>query len=335
MLDTAWIRACAQGIGFELCGFAKAQRLEGGFLWRWLGEGLGEGMPWLKETAHLRLDIGQLLPGVETIAVLGCSYYHPSPPSKIARYARSRDYHKTFRGWLKALMVRLKEAYPGMAMRAFVDSGPVLEKVWAVQAGLGFVGKNGCFISRGKGSWLLLGVLLLGGVADIYGEGAREGCGACRACIEACPTGAILEGKRVDARRCLSFHSIENRGPWPEAVRAKAGAWLFGCDACQEVCPYNRSPPLGHKAFEPRPFAFWPVERFLELDEASHGALLGTPLLRAKPWGLRRNAAYVLGAAKGEGARALLQASLQQPQEPVVQEALAWALREEGLLPTP
>jgi len=274
-----------------------------------LGEGLGEGMPWLEETAALRLDIGRLLPGLRTVVVLGCGYYHPTPSSptcKVARYARSRDYHKTFRGWLKRLMGRLREAHPGMAMRAFVDSGPVMEKVWAAKAGLGFVGKNGCLICRGQGSWLLLATLLLSEEADAYGEEEKAGCGACRACIEACPTGAILEGKRVDARRCLSFHSIESRGPWPEVLRRQAGGWLFGCDVCQEVCPYNRKAPVGHEAFAPRAFAFWPVERFLRLGGEEKAALLGSPLMRSKFWGLRRNAAYILGASKAASARPLL-----------------------------
>jgi len=254
---------------------------------------LGEGMPWMEETAQLRLDVQRLLPGAQTVVVLGCSYFHPHPPSVVARFARSRDYHKTFKAWLKRLMQRLKEAYPDMAMRAFVDSGPVLEKVWAVKAGLGFVGKNGCLIHPRKGSWLLLATLLLSLPADSLGEAVKEACGSCRACIEACPTGAILEGRRVDARRCLSFHTIENRGAWPEVMQR--GGWVFGCDSCQEVCPHNRRVEAGHEVFVPRPFALWPMQRFLRLDEADYAQLLGTPLVRAKREGLQRNAAYVLG----------------------------------------
>ena len=298
LLDTAWVRACAQEMGFELCGFAAAEPLEGGFLWRWLDEGLGEGMPWMRQTAHLRLDVRQLLPGAQTVVVLGCNYFHPHPPSVIARFARSRDYHKTFKGWLRRLMARLQEAYPGMDMRAFVDSGPVLEKVWAVKAGLGFIGKNGCLIHPRKGSWLLLATLLLTLPADSLGLAMKEACGSCRACIDACPTGAILKGRRVDARRCLSFHTIENRGAWPEAMRSQGGKWLFGCDSCQEACPHNRGAKAGHEVFLPRPFALWPMERFLALEEADYSEVLGTPLVRAKREGLQRNAAYALGAKK-------------------------------------
>jgi len=294
LVNTAYIAACAQKIGFELCGFAAAEPLEGGFLRQWLEEGLGEGMPWLKETADVRLNVQSLLPRAQTVVVLACPYFHPHPPSVVARFARSRDYHKTFKGWLKQLMACLREAYPGMGMRAFVDSGPVLEKVWAAKAGLGFVGKNGCLIHPGKGSWLLLASLLLDEPADSVGQPLKEACGNCRACIEACPTGAILEGRRVDARLCLSFHTIENRGAWPEALRGRSGKWVFGCDSCQEVCPHNRKAKPGHAAFAPRPFALWPLQRFLELGEAEHAQLLGTSLMRAKAEGLRRNAAYAL-----------------------------------------
>ena len=294
MLNTAWVRARAQEIGFELCGFAKAEPLEGHFLQQWLDEGLGEGMPWLKETTPQRLDVSKVLPGAKTVVVLGCNYFHPHPPSVVARFARSRDYHKTFKKWLWRLMAHLKEAYPGMDMRAFVDSGPVLEKVWAVKAGLGFIGKNACLIHPRKGSWFLLANLLLTLPADSVGHAVEEACGSCRACIEACPTGAILEGKRIDARRCLSFRSIEGKGVWPEAVRAQAGSWVFGCDSCQEACPHNQRAPVGHKAFLPWPFAQWPMRQFLELNEAGYAELLGTPLVRAKLQGLRRNAAYAL-----------------------------------------
>jgi len=299
LLDTAWVRACAQEAGFELCGFAKAGPLDGHFLQAWLEAGWGEGMPWMSETVQLRLDVRKLLPGVQTVVVLGANYFHPHPPSPVARFARSRDYHKTFHGWLKRLMARLKEAYPDMAMRAFVDSGPVAEKVWAVQAGLGFVGNNGCFIHPRKGSWFLLATLLLTLPADSLGEVVQEACGNCRACIEACPTGALLGGGRVDARRCLSFHTLENKGDWPRPVRAQA-RWVFGCDSCQEACPHNRKAPAGHEAFLPRPFALWPLQRFLEIDEADYATLLGTPLVRAKLWGLRRNAAHALGVEVAE-----------------------------------
>jgi len=295
-LDTAWVRTCAQEAGFELCGFAAAEPLEGGFLQSWLEEGLGEGMPWMEKTAHLRLDVRKVLPGAQTVLMLGCGYFHPHPPSPVARFARSYDYHTTFRGWLGRLMARLQEAYPGMAMRAFVDSGPLPEKVWAAKAGLGFIGKNSCLIHPRQGSWLLLASLLLTLPADSLGEAVEEACGSCRACIEACPTGALLEGKRVDARRCLSFHTIENKGEWPEAVRTQAGG-VFGCDICQEACPHNRKAKAGHEVFMPRAFALWPLERFRELNEEDYAQLQGTPLVRAKRWGLCRNASYALEAA--------------------------------------
>lgn len=208
-LPTAHLRELALQSGFDGVGFARAEPIPGDFLLQWLEAGCDADMDWLGERTAERLDVSLLLPGARTVLAFVTNYYQEDPrteDSPIARYARGRDYHSTLRDSLKGFRRRLKEAYPGVRDYGGVDSGPMMEKVWAARGGLGYVGKNGCFITEPWGSWVLLAVLILDAEVDGYTPGPTpDRCGSCRLCVMSCPTGALLGQGRVDARLCSTL----------------------------------------------------------------------------------------------------------------------------------
>lgn len=328
VLSSARLAALARAAGFDLVGFARAEPIPASVLGDWLAAGLHADLDWMAERAHERLDVRALLPGAETVVALACNTWHGGGPGPLARYARGRDYHATLRDRLRTLRRTFRAEVPGVEDYGSADVNPVMEKVWAARAGLGFVGKSGCFITSDFGSWVVLATFILAAPVDAYADGPEaDRCGACSLCVSSCPTGAILPGKQVDARACLSFHTIENEGPTPEALRPALDGLVFGCDVCQAVCPLNAAPVLAGERFAPRAVGGVGVRELAAMDRTQYEAWTkGTALVRAGFDGLRRNAAYALGAARDEGARPVLE-RLVADEAPLVREAAQWALR--------
>ena len=336
MLTTAHLREFSQQVGFDLVGFARAELIPPDDLYAWLESGCAADMDWMGTRAAERLDVSKLLPGAKTVVAFAINYYREDPSvadSPIARYARGRDYHSTLRDKLKAFRKALSQAWPEVQHYGSVDSGPLMEKVWAARAGLGYVGRNGCFITEPYGSWVLLATLILDAEVDAYAGGpTADRCGHCRKCILSCPTGALLGDSRVDARACLSYQTIENRhGEVPESFRVEMSGLVFGCDICQDVCPLNRHPVLTpQERFAPRAVAELGVRELAALTPEDYQRLVpGTALARARYDGLRRNAVYALGAAREQGARPLLE-KLSGDASEVVRHAAQWALLQLG-----
>ncbi|AEI65216.1 tRNA epoxyqueuosine(34) reductase QueG [Corallococcus macrosporus] len=332
VLPTAHLRDLASSVGFDLVGFARAEPIPPDFLLSWVAAGYAADMDWMGERAAERLDVSVLLPGARTVISFANNYWRDDAEtvdSPIARYARGRDYHSTLRDRMKAFRKALTVMYPGLGTYGGVDSGPLMEKVWAARAGLGYVGKNGCFITEPYGSWVLLATLVLDVEVDDYGTGpAADRCGACRRCLVSCPTGALVGNGRVDARACLSYQTIENREQQvPEAFRLKFDNLIFGCDICQQVCPLNRRPVFAeHPRFAPRAVAELGVRELAGLTVEQYEHLIpGTALARARYDGLRRNAVYALGVAKQADAKPLLEKLCGDSSE-LVRTAAQWAL---------
>jgi epoxyqueuosine reductase len=322
------VHALAREAGFDLCGFARADPIPPQALGDWLAAGMDADMDWMGARAEERLDVRRLLPGARTVVALACNYYVDGPScSPISRYARGRDYHATLRDRVRGFRRRLKAACPGVATYGSVDSGPVMEKVWAARAGLGYVGRNGCLITSGLGSYVVLACLILDAEVDAYAEGPElDRCGSCTLCVSACPTDALDGEGRVDAGRCLSYQTIENHGSVPEPLRPSMEGLAFGCDVCQDVCPLNGEPVLAGGRFAPRAVAALGVRELAALTREKYQELIpGTALARAKYDGLRRNAVYALGAARDGGATPLLQRLAGDPSE-LVSSAARWAL---------
>jgi epoxyqueuosine reductase len=321
----------AQQAQFDLCGFARAEPIPKEALLDWLSEGFCADMDWMQARTAERLDIGRLLPGARTVMALACNYHWPSEAgtdSPIASYARGRDYHYTLRDRIRALRRTLKERHPEVKTFSSVDAAPVMEKVWAARAGLGYVGRNGLLITESFGSYVLLATLVLDVEVDRYAAGpALDRCGSCNLCVNACPTEAIAADAVVDARKCLSYQTIENQDvQLPQDIRRALSGMAFGCDICQDVCPLNSNPVQAGERFRPRAVANTTVRQLAAMTPEEYRTWVpGTPLARAQYDGLRRNAAYALGAARDVGARPILE-SLAVDESHCVREAAVWAL---------
>jgi epoxyqueuosine reductase len=330
------VKAAARACQFALVGLAPAAPLDPAPLTSWLDAGYAADMEWMRRRQGERLDPGAVLPGARTVIALAIPYHRPAtePASPIARYARGRDYHYAHRDRMKALRKRLLELDPTLETYAAVDTGVAMEKVWAERAGLGWIGKNGCLINTKLGSWLTLSVMFVDRAVDAYDRPHDRRCGACTLCLGACPTGAFAAPGVVDARRCLSYQSIENRGQVPEALRPEFRERVFGCDACQEVCPWNaRELPEGDPRFSPRPLAALTPTEIAALSPADFERLAaGMALARAQYDGLRRNALYAIGSARERSdpaARAVV-ARLCDDAAPAVADAARWARERLG-----
>ena len=330
-LPAAELSVLAKRAGFELVGFAKAEPIPGAVLLDWLAEGHHADLDWMAQRVDERLDVTKLLPGARTVIALACNYWHSDEPSPVARYARGRDYHATMRDRMRSLRRSLRAKFPGVNDYGSIDASPVMEKVWAVRAGLGTVTKNGCFTTHEFGSWVVLSAMILDAPVDTYAQPLDEDpCGRCRICIDACPTSAIIADRVIDAGACLSYQTIENANVAPEALRPAFKDTVFGCDICQDVCPLNMTPVKAGTRFEPRSLATQSVRALAAMTKAEFDAWVpGSPLARAGYDGLRRNAAYALGAAGDAGARPVLERLLEDPHEPV-REAAQWALGRLG-----
>ncbi len=327
--------AMATEAGFDLIGFAPARPLPRQALVDWLAAGHHADLGWMAAHLEERLDVTRLFPPARTVMALACNYWKGGlDDSPVARYARGRDYHATLKDRLRALRRRLRERWPGLEDYGSVDANPVMEKVWAALAGLGAIGKNSCLITPTFGSWVVLAVLILDAEVDAPPAPAMAVCGRCRRCIDACPTQAIVSDGVVDARRCLSYQTIENEQAVPMDLRPAMANIVFGCDVCETVCPHNQRAVPASARFEPRPIASLTARALAAMSPRDWAALApGTALMRAGYEGVRRNAAYALGASRDLEARDLLRELAMAP-EPTVREAAEWALAQLELTPT-
>ncbi len=336
-LDSTFAKSAALAAGFHKAGVARAEPLDPGPLDRDLERGFEADMTWLGARRAERLDPSRLLPGARSVLAVALAHHpgEPGPPppgaAQVARYARGRDYHSVMKRRLADLSARLREPVPGVRLFAAADLAPVMEKAWAERAGLGWIGKNGCLITTDLGSWVLLATVILD--RDLEPDAPHpERCGDCAACLPACPTGAIPEPGVVDARRCLSFHTIERRGSIPEEIAERAAGWGFGCDDCQTVCPWNRGrPPECHPDLAPRPGqSAFDLPAMLALTPGEYGRRFhGTALARARYQGLVRNALLAAGHSGDGRLRPAVRARLADGDEGV-RRAAAWALRRLG-----
>ena len=333
---SARLKERARAAGIDTLGIAAASALErdGAALAAWLSGNKQAGMAWMARDPAQRADPTKLLPGCRSVVVAAMNYWpgEEAEPrageGRVALYARGRDYHKVLGAKLKALASWL-DAEAGASSRAFVDTGPVLERAWAERAGVGWIGKNANLLTRDMGSWLLLGEILTTAALDADEGPHAEFCGSCTACLDACPTGAIESPGVVDAHRCISYWTIEHRGPIPEEKRSGLESWIFGCDVCQTVCPWNVS---FAQATPPDKFARrddlrgLDPEEILGLDEATFRIRYsGTALMRATWRGMRRNACIVLGNAGNSKSLGALRRALDDD-DPVVRDHAAWAI---------
>jgi epoxyqueuosine reductase len=299
------IRQKAFEIGFTHCGFAEAVALETeeAGLRDWLAAGHHAGMQWMARDPHRRVDPREVLEGACTVISLAMNYYSPErhaderDRARISRYAWGDDYHLIIERRLEELERFVVGLLPGVRTRRYVDTGPVMDKAWAVRAGYGWLGKHGNVITRDYGSWIFLGEILTT-LELTPGVAMEDFCGTCTSCLDACPTQAIVEPYVVDAGKCISYVTIEHRGPHPESVvEMDFQNWVFGCDICQDVCPWNSfAQPTGEAGFAPRPFNLAPgiVELTRLSDDEFRSRYRNSPLKRAKPEGLRRNARTLL-----------------------------------------
>ncbi len=288
---TEAVKSAARALGFDLVGVARAEALDPRPLDRWLANGFAGQMSWMAERREERLDPRTLLKDARSVIAVAMNYWHPDPNSartpRVARYARGRDYHNVLRRRLRKLRRLLLELRPDARVAVSVDHAPVMEKAWAERAGLGWIGKSGNLLTERFGTWVLLGAL----VTDVELEPdtrATDHCGTCTLCIEACPTRAIVAPGVVDARKCISYLTIEHEGPLTEDLHG----WAFGCDVCQDVCPWSQKNTIvGNPAFAPtRAGASVDAREIAGMDEAEFARRYGgTPLARPGIEGMKRN----------------------------------------------
>ena len=370
MTLTELIREKAYDLGFDLMGVAPASRAPHADAFAsWVEAGFAASMGYMKRNIERRQDPRQVLPGARSVVVVGLSYFTVDPaddlwndPSRgrISRYAWGPDYHDVLIRRLDQLAAFIaRNAHGDIRHRAYVDTGPVLERDFAAQAGLGFIGKNTCLISPTLGSYLFLGEVLVNVDLEYDAPAANAGeridvlcsevpqgtqlgrqptrsprrrvgsCGACTRCLTACPTGALMAPYILDSSRCISYLTIELKGTIPSHLRPSMGNWIFGCDECQSICPWPRrfARPTGERFIQNDPE--WCAPRLLDLiamdERAFQARFAGGPVLRAKRRGLLRNVAIALANWGDPQAMPALQRATEDP-EPLVREHAAWAM---------
>ena len=327
------IRAEALTLGFSACGFAAARPVErGAFLDGWLAAGFAADMHYLAKHPERRLTVAGILPTARSVISLAYPYAPPPLPAvdwrrtlrgRVAAYARGADYHGVIDERLLAFERTLARLVPEARTRRYVDTGAVLEREWGMRGGLGWFGKNTMLLGTRAGSWFFLAELITE-IALEPDAPTPDHCGRCTRCLDACPTAALADGLVMDARRCIAYLTIEHRGPIPRALRARLGPWVFGCDVCQEVCPWNPPAPTTTAADAEGLLPFLP--ELLRLDR--HGfrdRFGGTSLARTRRRGLLRNAAVALGNTGNPAAVPALAHALGD-REPLVRGHAAWAL---------
>jgi epoxyqueuosine reductase len=328
----------AKRLGFALAGVCPAVTPQGIHrFYQWLQQGYAGGMNYLSDRAPAYEHPRHVLPGARSLLMLALPYRTapPLPPApgqgRVSCYAwGTLDYHDVIHSRLKPLVQLIQAHVPGSRARGVVDSAPLLEREFAQLAGIGWVGKNTLVIHPQLGSWFFLAAILTDVALDYDDPFPTDHCGTCRACLDACPTDAFPQPYVLDATRCISYLTIELREMLPERLRNEVGDWVFGCDICQEVCPWNRRSPTSSEAdFEPvdllRPLDLCTL--FGLSDDDFRRLFRRTPLWRAKRRGLLRNAAIVLGNQRHRAARPALEQGLND-QEPWVRAACLWALRQ-------
>jgi epoxyqueuosine reductase len=333
------LRDKAEELGFSAIGFARADSApaSGARLRQWLAEGAHGDMIWMEETADRRASPAGLWPDVRSVISLGMSYAPAGDPlaladrpdlGRISVYAQGADYHDVVKKALKAL-ARWLVAEAGCELKVFVDTAPVMEKPLAEAAGLGWQGKHTNLVSRRDGSWLFLGAIYTTLKLEETPEPHAVHCGSCRACLDICPTNAFPAPYRLDARRCISYLTIEHKGPIPEEYRAAIGNRIYGCDDCLAVCPWNRfaDSARANRAFLPRAELAAPrLADLLALDDAAFRKVFaGSPIKRIGRGRMVRNAAIAAGNSGMRDLAPLLE-RLTADDDPVVAEAAAWAL---------
>jgi len=341
LLSPDSIKLKAKEVGFDLCGVATADAYpELSFLQEWLDRGYAGEMAWMARTRDRRADVRNVLPGARSVIVTATLYNTDRPYAdelppdiaRVSRYAWGDDYHHVIKSRLDALLdwMHATSGAPFEA-RAYVDTGPVQERVYAQYAGLGWIGKNTCLINREVGSWLFLGEIICTLPLEPDAQGLEQ-CGSCTRCLEACPTGALVEPGVLDSNRCLSYLTIELRSPIPETHRTSIGGHVYGCDICQEVCPYNQPAPTSSDApWQPRQGLDLPrlVDLWRQPDAELRRVVKGSAMTRAKITGLRRNIAVAIGNSADEQAIAALQEpgdDRPSAHDPMVREHIEWAI---------
>jgi epoxyqueuosine reductase len=338
------IRAEAVRLGFVACGFASADAADsaGLDLRRWLGAGNHGTMGWMEERANHRVSPRALWPDARSAIALGMSYAPASDPltlgehrdlARISVYAQGGDYHKTVKKALKALARFIVEQAPS-ELKVFVDTAPVMEKPLAQAAGIGWQGKHTNLVSREHGSWLFLGVILtsLELEPDAPADPGQH-CGSCSRCLDVCPTQAFIGPHRIDARRCISYLTIEHDGPIPEDLRKPMGNRIYGCDDCLAVCPWNRFAvsAAANRAFLPRAELAAPrLADLLALDDAAFREMFaGSPIKRVGVKRMIRNCLIAAGNSRDASLARFIRPHLDDP-DPVIVEAAEWALAQIG-----
>lgn len=308
------VKRKALDLGLDACGISSAGPLDGEAhrLREWLDLGYHADMEWMHRHGPKRTDPTLLVDGARSVISVLQSYYTPHDAidqpemGRISRYAWGDDYHIKLKERLFALLDWLQETMPGTEGRAFVDSAPIMDKAWAARAGLGWIGKHSNLISREHGSWTFIGELVVTTAIEPDAP-IMDHCGSCTACIDACPTNAIVQPYVVDANRCISYTTIEFRGDAPpEEIASNHGNWIFGCDVCQEVCPWNKFRTItGEEAYEPRPgIRDTPLEEWQQLDQEAFSARFRrSAIKRTKLSGFQRNVEIALGNQQSDAAK--------------------------------
>ena len=343
VLTSEHIKAKARDLGFDLCGIAAAESFpELGSLREWLDRGYAGEMTYMARTADRRMDVRTVVAGARSVIVTGTVYntdrpYTTEAPTSdaalIARYAWGDDYHDVLKGRLEALLAWMRSTSPEpFDARAYVDTGPVQERVYAQYAGLGWIGKNTCLINPELGSWLFLAEIICTLSLETDAQGLEQ-CGSCTRCLDACPTGALPEAGVLDSTRCLSYLTIELRSAIPEPHRASLGTHVYGCDICQEVCPYNQAAPRSDEVvWQPRAGLDLPrlVALWQRPDPELRSLVKGSAMTRAKLTGLRRNLAVAIGNSRDPDGLAALEDNVSDNpsvRDPLVREHVEWATR--------
>jgi len=302
---SAFIKQEASLLGFAACGIAPAGKLvdEEIRLNKWLQKGYHAGMDYMQKYEDLRLNPELLVENAKSVIIFLYNYYPSEMMDRdssylISAYAYGHDYHDVIREKLNILIAKLKDQVPEISIRGFVDSAPVLERALATRAGLGWIGKNSMLISKKNGSYFFICELITDLELEYDQPMGGDYCGDCSRCMDACPTGAITDLRVVDANKCISYLTIENKGEIPEAFKGKYEKWIFGCDICQQVCPWNRfSSPHNEPAFTPAPGLMDLSKKDWEqLDNEQYKSLFKkSAVKRAKFAGLRRNIDFLSG----------------------------------------
>lgn len=323
-------------LGFADCRIAKVAgpAAHAPEFQQWVAEGAHGDMAWMARNVERRCDPREVLEGVKSVVVVALNYFQgrdepvfPTVRGRIARYAWGEDYHDLMDGKLRA-MVDIMSAWGG-TQKLYVDTGPVLERDWASAAGLGWNGKSTVQIHKGLGAWFFLGEILT--TLEMEPDPAsRDHCGSCTRCMVACPTAAIDRARHVDARRCLSYLTIEHKGAIPEEFRRALGDRIYGCDECLEVCPWNRFAQISREAaFAAKPFVHgWALRDFLSLTDETFRALFkGSPIKRIKRPAFLRNVCVALGNVGGPEDLPALKLAATDP-HPLIAEHAQWAVGE-------